>query len=341
MKNKDLVTLAIETSCDETSAAVVKNGTEVLSNAIHTQIDIHRVYGGVVPEIASRNHLLKISSVVDRAVEDAGMSLSDIDFISVTEGPGLVGALLIGLSYAKALAFSLGIDIVGVNHIAGHISASFLMGAKPPFICLTASGGHTNITEVRDYTDFSLMGSTRDDAAGEAFDKVARSLGLGYPGGVEIDRLAKKGNENAISFPMAFMEEGNYDFSFSGLKSAVLNYLNSMKMKNIEINREDVCASFNRCVVDTLADKAVNAVTDSGYDTLCAGGGVICNDMLRNELKKRCREKNIRLYLPEKVYCTDNAAMIGSAGYFRYLSGRGDSLMLNANPNLSFQDELR
>ena len=336
MKN-DLITLAIETSCDETSAAVVKNGTQIMSNVIHTQIDIHRVYGGVVPEIASRNHLLKISSVVDRAVSDAGIGFEDIDFISVTEGPGLVGALLIGLSYAKALAFSLGIDVVGVNHIAGHISASFLMGARPPFICLTASGGHTNITEVIDYTRFNLIGSTRDDAAGEAFDKVARSLGLGYPGGVEIDRLSKKGNDRAEAFPMAFMEEDNYDFSFSGLKSAVLNYLNSKRMKNIEIVTEDVCASFNRCVVDTLVTKTMSAVEKSGYDTLCAGGGVICNDMLRNELEKECKKRNIRLYLPEKVLCTDNAAMIGAAGYFNYMKNGRDSLMLNADPNLQFQ----
>lgn len=336
MKNKHIRTLAIETSCDETSAAVIEDGTGVLSNVIHTQIDIHRVYGGVVPEIASRNHLLKISSVVDRAMEEAGLSLRDIDFISVTEGPGLVGALLIGLSYAKALAYSLGIDIVGVNHVAGHISACFLAGAKPPFMCLTASGGHTNITDVRTHVDFEVIGSTRDDAAGEAFDKVARSLGLSYPGGVEIDRLASQGDEKAIDFPMAFMEEDNYDFSFSGLKSAVLNYLNSMKMKNIEISREDVCASFNRCVVDTLVTKAVNATLNSGYDTLCAGGGVICNSMLRRELERQCRKNNLKLYLPDRVYCTDNAAMIGCAGYYRYMNGNRDSLMLNANPRLGF-----
>lgn len=329
-----LTTLAIETSCDETSVAVVENGVNVKSNAIHTQIDIHKVYGGVVPEIASRNHLMKISSVVDKALKDANMTFDDIDFISVTTGPGLVGALLIGVSYAKALAFSLNKDLVGVNHMAGHISAGFIMGAKPSFICLTASGGHTNITRVDDYTEFTLLGSTKDDAAGEAFDKVARSLGLSYPGGVQIDKRAQLGNEHAISFPMAMKGKDNFDFSFSGLKSAVLNYLNSKKMKNEEVDINDVCASFNRCVVDTIVNKTMLALKKENMKTLCVGGGVLCNDLLRSELKKKCEEENIELYLPDKVYCTDNAAMIGSAGYFNYINNKKDNLILNANPDL-------
>ena len=329
-----ILTLAIETSCDETSVAVVEDGIKVRSNVIHTQIDIHKVYGGVVPEIASRNHLMKISSVVDKALSDAGVTFDDIDFISVTTGPGLVGALLIGLSYAKALAFSLNKDLVGVNHMAGHISASFLMGAKPPFVCLTASGGHTNITKVNSYTDFELLGSTKDDAAGEAFDKVARSLGLSYPGGVQIDKHAKEGDEHSIDFPIVMMGKDNLDFSFSGLKSAVLNYLNSKKMKNEEINIDNVCASFNRCVVDTIVNKTMLALRKENMNTLCVGGGVLCNDMLRNELKKRCEEEGIELFIPDKVYCTDNAAMIGCSGYFNYINNKKDSLILNANPDL-------
>ena len=329
-----ITTLAIETSCDETSASVVEDGVKVKSNAIHTQIDIHKVYGGVVPEIASRNHLMKISSVVDKALLDADVTFDDIDFISVTTGPGLVGALLIGLSYAKALAFSLNKDLVGVNHMAGHISASFIMGAKPPFICLTASGGHTNITKVNDYTDFELLGSTKDDAAGEAFDKVARSLGLSYPGGVQIDKYAKLGDEYSIDFPVVLMGKDNLDFSFSGLKSAVLNYLNSKKMKNEEVSIDNVCASFNRCVVDTIVTKTMLALKKENMTTLCVGGGVLCNDLLRNELKKKCEEENIKLFLPDKIYCTDNAAMIGSAGYFNYINNKKDSLILNANPDL-------
>lgn len=329
-----IITLAIETSCDETSASVVEDGVKVKSNAIHTQIDIHKVYGGVVPEIASRNHLMKISSVVDKALLDADITFDDIDFISVTTGPGLVGALLIGLSYAKALAFGLNKDLVGVNHMAGHISASFIMGAKPPFICLTASGGHTNITKVNDYTDFELLGSTKDDAAGEAFDKVARSLGLSYPGGVQIDKHAKLGDEYSIDFPVVLMGKDNLDFSFSGLKSAVLNYLNSKKMKNEEVSIDNVCASFNRCVVDTIITKTMLALKKENMQTLCVGGGVLCNDLLRNELKKKCEEENIKLFLPDKIYCTDNAAMIGSAGYFNYINNKKDNLILNANPDL-------
>lgn len=334
MNKTSLTTLAIETSCDETSVAVVEDGINVLSNAIHTQIDIHKVYGGVVPEIASRNHLLKISSVVDKALKDSNKTFDDIDFISVTTGPGLVGALLIGLSYAKGLAFSLNKELVGVNHMAGHMSASFIEGAKPPFICLTASGGHTNITKVNDYTNFELLGSTKDDAAGEAFDKVARSLGLGYPGGVKVDKMAKEGDMESIKFPVILMGKDNLDFSFSGLKSAVLNYLNSKKMKGEDINVANVCASFNKCIVDTLVVKTMKAIQREKLDTLCVGGGVLCNDLLRSELRKKCKEHNIKLFLPEKVYCTDNAAMIGCAGYFNYINDKKSSLILNANPDL-------
>lgn len=332
MKN-DLITLAIETSCDETACAVVKNGEEILSNVIHTQIDIHKVYGGVVPEIASRNHLLKISSVVDKALSDAGITFSDIDFISATMGPGLVGALLIGLSYAKSLSYSLNIPLVGVNHLMGHISASFIQGAKPAFICLTASGGHTNITKVEDYNRYTLLGKTLDDAAGEAFDKVARSMGLEYPGGAKIDEKAKSGDVNAITFPIAM--EKDLDFSFSGVKSAVLNYLNNKRMKNEEVIINDVCASFNKCIVDTLISKTFNALKQENMDVLCVGGGVMCNDMLRDELKKRCKKEKIKLYLPDKIYCTDNAAMIGVCGYYNYIEGKRDNLTLNANPGIN------
>ncbi len=324
MKSKDtLITLSIETSCDETSVAVVKNGIEVLSNIIHTQIDIHKSYGGVVPEIASRNHLLKISSVLDEALLKAGLSFCDIDFISVTNTPGLIGALLVGTSYAEALGLSLGKEVVYVNHLYGHIASSFLLGAKPPFISLTASGGHTNISLVKDYTSYEVIGKTLDDAAGEAFDKVARSLGLSYPGGVKVDEMAKSGNENAITFPRIMLGKDSLDFSFSGLKSAVLNYINSAKMKNEEINVADICASFRKCVVDILVEKAILALKRENISTLCVGGGVMCNDLLRETLTHRCNDENITLFLPDKVYCTDNAAMIGSGGYFIYRKEKG------------------
>lgn len=337
--HKNLVTLAIESSCDETSVSVVRNGLEVLSNVIASQIDIHKLYGGVVPEIASRNHLLKVSSVTKSALDEANMTFEDIDFISVTNGPGLIGALLVGLSYAKGLSFALGKDLVGVNHLQGHISSSFLLGAKPPFICLTASGGHTNITLVKDYTSFEILGSTRDDAAGEAFDKVARVLGLGYPGGSKLDELANLGNEEAISFPKVMLEENSYDFSFSGLKSAVLNYLNSKKQKNEEIKEKDVAASFRKAVIDVLVAKSILACKNNNISTLTIGGGVACNSLLRKELKEKCIKENISIFIPEPIYCTDNAAMIGCAGYYNYINGKKDNIALNAYANLPLGDK--
>ena len=282
---KDIITLAVESSCDETSVAVLKNGREVLSNIINTQVDLHKKFGGVVPEVASRKHIENIDVVLQEALDKANIELNDIDHIAVTYGPGLVGALLVGLSHAKALAFTLNKPLVGVNHIEGHVSANYIehKDLKPPFITLIVSGGHTHLVEVKDYGEYEILGRTRDDASGEAFDKIARAMGLGYPGGPIVDRLAKEGNKNAIDFPRAYLDEG-YDFSFSGLKSAVLNYLNAKKMKNEEIVVEDVCASFQEAVVEVLSQKAIKAAKKKGYNTITLAGGVACNSALRDKL---------------------------------------------------------
>lgn len=334
MIRKDkVITLAIETSCDETACAVLENGRKVLSNEVYTQIEIHQTFGGVVPEIASRNHLEKISEVIDKALEDAGVSFEDVDQIAVTYGPGLVGALLVGLSTAKGLAYALDKPLVPVNHIEGHIAANYIAheSLKPPFACLIVSGGHTHLVDVKDYATFEIIGRTRDDAAGEAFDKIARTLGLGYPGGPLIDKLAREGNPLAIDFPKAMVDQDHLDFSFSGLKSAVLNYLNSCKMKHIEINVADVCASFQHAVVEVLKIKAEQALKQTGYDTLVLAGGVAANSALRAALGKI---PGIELFYPPIGLCTDNAAMIGSAGYYNALSGAYGSLKTNAVPNL-------
>ena len=333
---KDIKILAIESSCDETAAAVVVNGREVLSNIIASQIDIHEKFGGVVPEVASRKHIEAISAVVQEALDEAKVTLSDIDAIGVTYGPGLVGALLVGVQYAKGLAYATNKPLIGVNHIEGHISANFIQykELEPPFICLVVSGGHTFIVHMKDYGDFEVMGQTRDDAAGEAYDKVARAIGLGYPGGPKIDKIAKEGNAEAIKFPRANFHEASLDFSFSGVKSAVLNYLNSMAMKNEEINVPDVAASFQKAVVNVLVDNALKACKIKGVDKITIAGGVASNSCLRETMIKEGRKKNIEVLFPEMVLCTDNAAMIGSAAYFELIKGRVSGMTLNAIPNL-------
>lgn len=337
--NKDILILAIETSCDETSAAVVRNGREVLSNIISSQIDIHKRFGGVVPEVASRKHLENISPVIDEALLSAGAALKDLDAIAATCGPGLVGALLIGLTTAKAIAFSSSLPFIGVNHIEGHIAASYIEHneLEPPFTCLVASGGHSHIVNVVGYTSYEVLGRTRDDAAGEAFDKIARALGLGYPGGPLLDKLAASGNREAIDFPRAFLEEGSYDFSFSGLKSAVLNYLNSKRMKNEEVNPADVAASFQEAVTDVLSAKLIKAALDKKSEYAVLAGGVASNSRLRELLKQRGEQAGIKVIYPSPVLCTDNAAMIGCAGYYRYINGSRSDFTLNAMPNLSLE----
>lgn len=328
--------LAIESSCDETAAAVVENGRTVLSNVISTQIPIHTLYGGVVPEIASRKHMERINQVVEKALSDAGTGLSEVDGVAVTYGPGLVGALLVGTSEAKALAWAAGKPLIGVHHIEGHIAANYIEhpDLEPPFLCLVVSGGHTHLVIVRDYDQFELIGGTRDDAAGEAFDKVARAIGLGYPGGPKIDRCAKEGNPDAIAFPRAKVDGSPYDFSFSGIKSAVLNYLNHEKMQGHEIVREDVAASFQKAVVDVLVDHAVRAAVEYGFDRVCMAGGVASNSCLRAEMREQCARHHLGFCYPSPILCTDNAAMIGAAGYYEFIRGRRSGWDLNANPSL-------
>lgn len=336
MRKKDVIVLAIETSCDETSAAIVKNGRYVFSNIIASQINIHKKFGGVVPEVASRKHVENIELVIEESLKKANISFDDIDCVGVTYGPGLVGALLVGISAAKAIAFSKNIPLIGVNHIEGHMYANFIehKDLKPPFTSLIVSGGHTHLVYFRDYGDYEIMGRTRDDAAGEAFDKVARAIGLPYPGGPEIDKLSKIGNKDAIEFPRAYLEEGSYDFSFSGLKSAVLNYLNNMRQKNIDISKEDVAASFQQSVIEVLVEKSIMAAKKNNTKILALAGGVAANEGLRSLFKKRCEEEGIELKYPSKLLCTDNGAMIGSVAYYNYLQGKVSDLTLNAVPNL-------
>ena len=338
----DVLILAIESSCDETAAAVVKNGREVLSNVINTQIAIHTEYGGVVPEIASRKHIENINPVIRKALEDAGVTLDDIDAIGVTYGPGLVGALLVGVAEAKAIAFAKNKPLVGVHHIEGHISANYVENKElePPFVALVVSGGHTHLVKVNDYGEYEIVGRTRDDAAGEAFDKVARAIGLGYPGGPKIDKLAKEGNPDAIEFPRAHVDDAPYDFSFSGIKSAVLNYINSANMQGKEINRDDVAASFQKAVVDALVSRAVRLTKECGMDKLAIAGGVASNSALRAAIQEECTKNNIRFYSPSPILCTDNAAMIGAAAYYEYIKGVRHGYDLNAIPNLKLGERI-
>lgn len=336
MMNKNIDILAIESSCDETAAAVIRNGREVLSNVISSQIELHKLYGGVVPEIASRKHIEKINQVIEQALDDAGKTLNDIDAIGVTYGPGLVGALLVGVAEAKAIAYAAKKPLVGVHHIEGHVAANYLEhpDLEPPYLCLVVSGGHTHLVIVKDYSEFEILGRTRDDAAGEAYDKVARSIGLGYPGGPKIDQLSKEGNPDAIAFPKAKVADAPYDFSFSGVKSAVLNYLNHEKMQNREIDRADVAASFQKAVVDVLVEHTMLAAKDYGIQKIAMAGGVASNSTLRAAMESACEKRGYQLYRPSPIYCTDNAAMIGSAAYYEYIKGTRDGWDLNAIPNL-------
>lgn len=335
-ETKDVLILAIESSCDETAAAVVRNGREVLSNIISSQIEIHKLYGGVVPEIASRKHIEKINQVIEEALEEANVTLDDIDAIGVTYGPGLVGALLVGVAAAKAIAYAKKIPLVGVHHIEGHISANYIENKElePPFACLVVSGGHTHLVRVKDYGEYEILGRTRDDAAGEAFDKVARAIGLGYPGGPKIEKLAKEGNPDAIAFPRAHIADSQYDFSFSGVKSAVLNYINGCEMRKEEYNCADIAASFQKAVTDVLTENAMRAGEEFGMDKFAIAGGVASNGTLRNAMKEACENKGVKFYHPSPIYCTDNAAMIGVAGYYEYQKGVRDGWDLNAVPNL-------
>ncbi len=333
---KDVLILAIESSCDETAAAVVKNGRTVLSNVISSQIALHTLYGGVVPEIASRKHIEKINQVIEAALSEAEVTLSDVDAIGVTYGPGLVGALLVGVAEAKAIAYAAKKPLVGVHHIEGHIAANFIEHSelKPPFLSLVVSGGHTHLVRVKDYGKFDIIGRTRDDAAGEAFDKVARAIGLGYPGGPKIDKVSREGNPEAIVFPRAHVEDAPYDFSFSGVKSAVLNYINGCRMKGEEYSQADIAASFQKAVTDVLVSNAMHAVSEFKVDKFAIAGGVASNSALRQAMRSACEKRGVRLYYPSPVYCTDNAAMIGVAAYYEYIAGTRHGWDLNAVPNL-------
>ena len=339
---EDTIILAIESSCDETAAAVVRNGREVLSNIISSQIDLHTLYGGVVPEIASRKHTERINQVIAEALQAAGMTLQEMDAIAVTYGPGLVGALLVGVSAAKAISFASDIPLIGVHHIEGHISANYIENKdlEPPYVCLVVSGGHSHLVLVKDYGEYEILGRTRDDAAGEAFDKVARAIGLGYPGGPKIDKVSREGDPDAIRFPRAKVADAVYDFSFSGLKSAVLNYLNSCEMKGIAVCQADVAASFQKAVVDVLVEHSMQAVQECGMNKFAIAGGVASNSALRSALEKECAQRGIAFYHPSPILCTDNAAMIGTAAYYEYCKGVRHGYDLNAVPNLRLGDRL-
>ncbi len=333
---QDVLILAIESSCDETAAAVVKNGRTVLSNVISSQIALHTLYGGVVPEIASRSHIEKINQVIAEALKQAGVSLSGIDAVGVTYGPGLVGALLVGVAEAKAIAYAAKLPLIGVHHIEGHVSANYIENQElePPFLCLVVSGGHTHLVKVTEYGAYEIVGRTHDDAAGEAYDKVARAIGLGYPGGPKIDQLAKEGDPSAILFPRAHIEGAPFDFSFSGVKSAVLNYLNSYKMKGEEVNRADVAASFQQSVVDVLTERTIAAAAEFRFERVAIAGGVASNSALRESMRLACKANGLKFYHPSPIFCTDNAAMIGTAAYYEYCKGVRSGLDLNAVPNL-------
>ncbi len=336
----DKLILGIESSCDETAAAVVKGGREVLSNVINTQIDLHKKYGGVVPEIASRKHIENIDAVVEEALTSAGVTIEDIDAVAVTYGPGLVGALLVGVSFAKAYAYAAKKPLIPVHHIKGHIMANFIAhkNLKPPFVCLVASGGHSHIVLVEDYTSFKILGRTRDDAAGEAFDKIARVLGLGYPGGPLIDKLAKEGNPEAIKFPRVRIDKDSLDFSFSGVKTSVINYLHKAEQQGVEINKADVAASFQDAVCDALVEHTIEAAKKTDSKIITIAGGVAANSALREKMTATAKKCGIEVLFPPPVLCTDNAAMIACAGYYSFLEGKTAELDLNAIPSLSIED---
>lgn len=337
---KDITILGIETSCDETSAAIAVNGRTVLSNVISSQVDLHGKFGGVVPEIASRKHVELILPVINQALEEASLSFENLDAVGVTYGPGLVGALLVGLSAAKGIAYVLNKPLIGVHHIEGHIAANYLENPQlePPFICLVASGGHSHIVYVKDFDKFEIMGQSRDDAAGEAFDKIARAVGLGYPGGPLIDKAATKGNSTAVDFPRVYFSDGSLDFSFSGLKTAVLNYLNNMEQKGGEIVIEDLCASFQQAVTDVLVRNTIQAALIKKSSIIVMAGGVASNSVLRSSMKEAAGKHGIGVFYPKPVLCTDNAAMIAAAAYFEYISGNIADFSLNAVPGLKLGD---
>lgn len=333
---KEIRILAIESSCDETAAAVIQDGRKVLSNVISSQIDLHTLYGGVVPELASRKHIENINYVITQALQEAGVTLAEIDAVGVTYGPGLVGALLVGVAEAKAIAYARKLPLIGVHHIEGHVCANLIEhpDLEPPFLCLIVSGGHTHLAMMEDYGRFRILGRTRDDAAGEAFDKVARAIGLGYPGGPKIEKAAREGNPHAIQFPRGKVDGSPYDFSFSGMKSAVLNYLNQASMKGETVIQADVAASFQQAVVDVLVERAVSAAVELGQKRLVLAGGVASNGALRQALTEACAKKKIQCYHPSPILCTDNAAMIGTAAYYHFIRGERSSWDLNAVPNL-------
>lgn len=333
---KDFYTLGIETSCDDSSVAILKNDREVLVDLISSQIDIHKIFGGVVPEIASRKHLEAINPLISEAFRMTGLKYTDMDLIAVTKGPGLIGSLLVGISAAKGLSLATGVPLIGTNHMQGHICANYLAnkGLEPPFITLVVSGGHTYLCKVNSYTDYEVVGKTRDDAAGESFDKVARSIGLGYPGGPKIDKLAKEGNKDAIDFPRIMLEKDSYDFSFSGLKTSVLNYLNHMEQKGLEVNKADLVASFQEAVVDVLAKKSMRLLDETGLKTFCLSGGVAANSSLRERMQEECDKRGIKFSYPSIEYCTDNAAMIAMAGFLSYQAGERSDNYLKVYPNL-------
>ena len=324
--------LGIESSCDETAAAVVENGRKVLSNVIASQVEEHKIYGGVVPEIASRRHTEAICGVVEKALEDAGCTINDIDAIAVTYAPGLIGALLVGVNYAKGLSYSTGIPLVPVHHLRGHIAANYISDEeiKPPFMSLVVSGGHSHIINVKDYTDFEIIGRTRDDAAGEAMDKAARTVGLPYPGGVNLDKISVNGDENKYKFPVPKVADSKYDFSFSGLKTFAVNLVHNASQKGEEVKAEDLGASFIKAVTDLLVSHTMEAVNDFGAEKIVLAGGVSANSRLRRVMEEKCTSKGIKLYKPELKYCGDNAAMIASQGYYEFLAGKRADLTLNA-----------
>ena len=343
--NKDILILGIESSCDETSISVVKNGREVLSNITNSQIDIHKIYGGVVPEIASRNHVLNIDAVYKEALKVAKTKIEEIDAVAVTYGPGLIGSLLVGLSFAKGLSISSNIPFIGVNHIEGHIASNYISNKdlKPPFISLIVSGGHTNLVEVTSYNKFTIYGKTHDDACGEAYDKIARVLGFEYPGGPKLEKAALNGEKNKFTFPRGFIKDFEFDFTYSGLKSHVINVIHNIKQKNNDIIDEqtisDIALEFQNSIIDSLVDRTINLSKKLNINKVAICGGVSANKAIKSALNKKCIENNIEFYYPENKYCTDNGAMIASAGYFEYLNNNFSNLDLNADANLEFKNK--